>query len=387
MARRVKQALSVAFVALLVLPFVAGFLLFGSRDGESLESEHREFTHLSVPKKVGFSALGKFFGSLDLYVSDRLIAKDEIVLAVNDVLNDREFFFSAFDIDKGVVGEDGFIFFNNHKDVLNRHFRKDFILKPSEQAAVISKHVRLSEHARSLGGKYILFVAPDKHGIYCEKYPTWLRENDCGKRDRTTELLMSSLRELEIDVLYPYSELRDARGEHVYYKTDTHWNPKGAEVGASVLCAHIFGERKNDVCSESWYRLNQSKGEYRGDALSRLGLVESDKNEILFDFQSNAEVMWRDKGKDFQRVNMALIHSRGEDARWEGSSVNANAPSKMKALVICDSFMASMTPQVSHWFEHVRYISRHADSKYLLSAMDEFKPDYVIFETVERDFR
>ncbi len=63
---------------------------------------------------------------------------------------------------------------------------------------------------------------------------------------------------------------------------------------------------------------------------------------------------------------------------------NPAAATEKRVLVFCDSFMTAMSPYVNATFTHVLYASRNRPPEDWKALIDAFRPELVIYETVER---
>ena len=97
----------------------------------------------------------------------------------------------------------------------------------------------LQEYAENRGGDFLFTAAPNKNTLYPEYMPARTRLGSVSDMD----VLYALLDEMGVS----YLDLRDIfsqEDEPLYFKTDSHWNAKGAALAADALLA-AFG-RESD---------------------------------------------------------------------------------------------------------------------------------------------
>lgn len=383
--KNVKYCLTVFFLLLITVPFLGRYCIKGSSSEKFLRTENRLVTQYIELESLRSRHFKKYFNNLNNYISDRLSKKDSVVKYANRLLMNPAYFLNL-DLTKGTVGLDGYLFLGNlYEGVINRHFNKDYVVDKNKESALYSLHVELSSLAKDLNSKYYFFIAPDKHNVYCDKVPKWLTSNACAISNKVTDHLVSNLRERNLNVIYPLDDLRRLTLENVYYKSDTHWNVYGAEIGYKHLNGYINKESNLGLIINSDYTLESTEMNYVGDLINILGIAkERVPNDKVYSIETVDSVLWSNKTEQprFVPLNQAL--AQGADPNWYGYMKNERAPNNRKVLVFCDSFMTSMSLFFNINFKEVFYYSRHRSKDDLKRLMLEIKPDIVIYESVER---
>ncbi|TGL90241.1 alginate biosynthesis protein [Leptospira congkakensis] len=193
-------------------------------------------------------------------------------------------------------------------------------------------------------------VVPEKFNIYSEYLKP--QHNATIKRDKYFRIYADTVLNLRKTVFF-HKELFEAKAENqVYYKTDTHWNNKGAFLASKKLISVInrdfpsvpnLSERDFDV----FYR--ESAGKDLGDFLS------------LSKYLKDEEYIYIPKKRISDRVN------------------------KLKILVIHDSYFYSMKPFFDLSFSQVDSFNfvQNENVEPLIELLKN-KPDIVLFVTLER---
>lgn len=387
-----KRLLIIFFICLIFIPFIGKYCYQGSTPNKFLTTENRIVTPYTRLESFHSHDLKKFFKNIDLYISDRLIKKDEIVQKINKYLTNPKYFLN-FDISKGVKGTSGFLFLgNNWNKVIDRHFNKQYDFSDKSFQKLSGFHERLSKVVEKQGGKYFVFLGPDKHVVYCENFPNWLMNQSCDKATSVTNNIKDRMGALDINVVYPAKELTKEKEKIVYYKTDTHWNLLGAKIGFDSLIKEIINQSnlfKDSKFQENEnFSLRKTSSDKIGDLGPIIGLGKNFKvDDVEYEIISPIKVLFSEEGGQPTEHGIPQILVKGGKPGWNAYMKNENAPNKLKVLIICDSFMIAMSRYFNLNFSDVHYLSRHTAMGEIEAQIKKIKPDLVVYETVERDFK
>lgn len=380
-----KKIVGLIFIVIISTPFFLHLVVKKDLDQKILLTENRRVTprpELDFHKKK----IAQTFTEYGRYVTDRLWGKDTITTWVNSIFKHPDYFLNL-DFSNGTVGNQGYSFLGNkHSNVIDRHFRTFPLDKWLPRAEMFTrKQIALSEAAQKVHSEYLLFVAPDKHSLYFENFPDWLKNHSDVRTvtERFASLLKKQIPQLKI--IYPIDELMSVKKSHqIYYKVDTHWNIKGAETGfLSIL--HAFGLPTIQPLSP----LKKIEKKASGDLINIIGLPkETLPNENVYQYSEEMSkvVIWEDGDKKPEEKALTSIVIRGAVKNFSGRSINRNAKNKSKVLLICDSFGTALAPFFIEYFEQVYFVSNHNDPENLVNKVTSYKPEYIVFETVERNF-
>ena len=112
----------------------------------------------------------------------------------------------------------------------------------------------LQEYAENRGGDFLFTAAPNKNTLYPEYMPARTRLGSVSDMDALYALLG--------DMGVSYLDLRDVfsqEAEPLYFKTDSHWNAKGAALAADALLAAL--SRESDYFSGTVSAGNTHRGD------------------------------------------------------------------------------------------------------------------------------
>ena len=382
-----------AFVLIISVPFFGRLALRGTTPGMVLETENRQVTAFHPLTSWRRGKMKEWFRNNDFWIADRLAKKDFVVRTINTVLSDPKYFYSM-DFSRGLYGQEGFLFLgNNYARVLDRHLSPDFSLSYEARERLLNQHTNLQRVAHEQKATYVLFAAPDKHGIFCEKLPSFLTgKNACRKTSRVTRDLQKDFEKKGVSLVYPFDEVRHENAHTIYFKADTHWKMTGAEVGFFALMDHLtnrglrFSGKTFASTKGVNYRLETTPLGQTGDLRTIIGVPN---DYVISDtgvrFVSTVPVRFSELDSPEISIPAQKVAIYGWKARWKGTVINSSAPNKARVLIFCDSFMTAMSPFFFSHFQDTYFFSYYGRSqKELEQAVRDVKPDLVVFETVER---
>ncbi len=385
-----KRILAIFTVILFVVPFFGSLLIFGEQSGVFLPSENRQVVSMTGIDRFTSHGLKRFFGNKNQYIDDRLMGKEELVPVLNELLLDPEKV-SRFDLSKGLIGKNEWIFLgNDYSRVIDKHCQENFPLDNYEFQSSINKIDLLKNTTEGLGGTYVLFIAPDKHNIYCDELPQWLGDT-CKNSEIYTRKLISKIEdETSVNVVYPAVELKSqiSKGQ-LFHKSDTHWNLLGGKVGFVALMRNM--ERLGlirDFQEIPLMDLKQIRNKKLGDLAHILALPSGYKISKDFDYlfqrPDQLLVRWKEVSKK-EELKPFTVSSGSAPSKFYAYMKNESAMYRTKLLVLCDSFNNAMSPYFNLYFSDVMYVSRRSSMDEKIRAIQKFKPTIVINEIVERD--
>ena len=385
-----KRILAIFTVILFVVPFFGSLLIFGEQSGVFLPSENRQVVSMTGIDRFTSHGLKRFFGNKNQYIDDRLMGKEELVPVLNELLLDPKKV-SRFDLSKGLIGKNEWIFLgNDYSRVIDKHCQENFPLDNYEFQSSINKIDLLKNTTEGLGGTYVLFIAPDKHNIYCDELPQWLGDT-CKNSEIYTRKLISKIEdETSVNVIYPALELKSqiSKGQ-LFHKSDTHWNLLGGKVGFVALMRNM--ERLGlirDFQEIPLMDLKQIRNEKLGDLAHILALPSGYKISKDFDYlfqrPDQLLVRWKEVNKK-EELKPFTVSSGSAPSKFYAYMKNESAMYRTKLLVLCDSFNNAMSPYFNLYFSDVMYVSRRSSMDEKIRAIQKFKPTIVINEIVERD--
>jgi hypothetical protein len=374
MVRAVKYAYFFTFwIVLLAFP-VASILDLRTSSNESfIDQEKREITRLPNWNWES-KRIKKYFSESESYCGDHLAFREDL-LKLNATL--KYGLGIPMDTKEVVIGKDGWLFLGNKYQGTIDQYRG---LKQLDAKQILSFYKYFGEieaYLKDLKIPFYLAIAPDKHSIYPEYLPSYLSRKGVTPFDQ----IMASNTSLQIiDLKKVLIEKKKNHKLPLYYKTDSHWNHFGAYLAYCEILSHFdtslhaFSIILNENNFKS--RLSQRKTD----------LPLTMKGESLF---NEVEVSINDK---LSKDNLKLYANN----KWVELNPNMgidminhnlvkNKHKNGKVLVIGDSFSNSLSIYLNNTFGEIKYChSLRSDTNDIASLVQQYKPDYVLFEIVER---
>ena len=281
------------------------------------------------------------------WASDRFAFRQELITAWSG-LNSALFRTSVED--KVVIGKSGWLYYAETLD--------DYIGAGLEEAKLeaIARNLSLmQDYAESKGVKFLFTIAPNKNSIYPGDMPDHIPHAD---NQGNAERLIPLFEKYNIRYADLFSAISD-KDEILYFKTDSHWDSKGAALAADVILSGLGRE-------SSFFLSDYSYGEaHTGDLY-----------EMLYPAGRYTET---------NRVYVpGFTFTTAKDPNG-GNAINIESSSETgTGRLACwrDSFGVSLYPYLAESFHDARF-SRSA--AYDLIRIESEETDAVVIEIVERN--
>ena len=349
------------FIALIFIPSIAWIFCSGI-----IGDDNSENRRLAEAPAFDIVQIDKFPKQFDNYYNDhapfRTIFRN-VWTRMNYVL------FSDSVNDKIIIGKrdgnnprENWLFFNGESDfspTKNVQGVSDYTREQIEKVTDTKK--KNKNQMIKEGRKLYYFIIPNKENIYREFLPDDIKIFCNESRD---ERLIKELRHSNEDIIYPKSEILDAkqRGQ-LYSKQDTHWNDLGAFYGFKALMQKIEPDFKSYD-----YTVEISEPQSSDEDLARY-LSMSD-----FFLDNIMEIKYLE---DIPiKYGLSIKEERQIDV------FESEKPLIPKTvLVVGDSYRAALIPYLRKVFSKVISVNRES---HVRSVIDDYDPDIVIMEAVER---
>lgn len=262
--------------------------------------------------------------------------------------------------DKVIAGKDGWYFLGNS---YNNVYSASLGVETYPEKAITKTTDKVAEMKRfcdSLGIKFYFFSPPNSHTIYKEYLP--IKANNAP---REFDLVKAELKKGKADMIDVRNDLFEAKKERViYYKTDSHWNAHGALIGVQGLLKTIQKDfPQTRIVQKEDYNI-KTVVTNQLDLTKSLGIFV-DENAYVFDAKVKSTAVIQ-----HDTINKIAI------ARMK------NPKKPYKGLMYRDSYAVFMVPFLDEVFGDMTYFW---SSKFLKHQILAEKPDFVVFEVVERN--
>lgn len=253
-----------------------------------------------------------------------------------------------------IKGTDGWLYYS---DTLDDYLGQNVLSDRGIYNAARNISI-MQEYVTDKGAKFALAIAPNKNSLYSENMPFYYSEKISDNKNITA--LVPVLNKNNINYVDLFS-LFSSFDETLYLKRDSHWNNKGAML----------------VYNELMDNLKANHNDYSMVKSSRTKTQVGDLNNMLYPVTAQPEwnyyYQFEDEYEyvtDTQSVEDAWIQTAGSG---ENESL----------LMFRDSFGNTLLPFFAREFKNA-YFSKAAP--YALEYyMEEYSPEYVIVEKVERN--
>lgn len=269
-------------------------------------------------------------------------------------------------------GKDDWLFLGNSYD--NTIAKLKLTVTPNELSLnqVKESFSKVSETGAKFGIKTVLILGPNKSSVYSEYLPDGLIPSD----KKYSSFFLDKLREIPSLTVYdPTNDLLSAKDTEgiLYWKTDTHWNNKGAYITfvgfARLLKIHFPNVSLKQGTTHSGDLIGISK---------------------LKDFPLNSKDNWDVVWKETPVWTEQQIPYEQKTTNGAATLVSNDKPlSNQYVWVVGDSFAGTLKQYFNVTFQKVRYVGNWGQK--LKTLPEEIiradrKPDLIIIVRVERSF-
>ena len=359
-----QKGLNLILVFFLVMICLSGPSWLVLRDHMDTENhENRElapFPEISVQNYSGFSK------GFEDYFNDHLQFRSQLVML--NSLTDY-YVFRRSPPDQVVIGRDGWLFYGTKEDgdPIGNYMGEN--LCTEDELAYIASHViEQRDDLAAKGIEFVIFVAPNRERVYSEYMPA---AYGSPAEEYPAKQIIEYLKEnTDIRVVYAYADLMEARkivDDNLYYKTDTHWNWLGGYVGTRAL----MRELGHDIpaLDDPGFSIS-SEGEPVSAMIDLMGL--------------NGWIRVDDNNPQIRGVEENRVELKTFDYYRDTIESESDADDRRKLFMIKDSFAFYMQPYTAAQFAECTFVHKFYYSPELI---DEYSPDIVVWEMVERYVR
>ncbi len=276
-----------------------------------------------------------------------------------------------------VLGRQGWLYYDAEQQLAD--YRG---LHPFTAAELRQNLQALEERAEMLAQvkiPYLLVLAPNKHTIYPEYLP------ERFARIKTETRLDQIVQALQLSGRVPFCDLRDPllkakSGGQLYFKTDTHWNQRGAFVGYG----EVMGEVRRWLPSVPILgpdAVSSTMGPAREHDLANFLVM----NWYFREETPIVTVITPHGAKDtkFDPLLRAVTDPSQPPDRHPFVLVNPQGQGRI--VIFRDSFCSDLVPYFGASFQESLYIWKKMSPNLMLTILRSgYWPDLVIEEVVER---
>jgi alginate O-acetyltransferase complex protein AlgJ len=352
------------FMMLLWLPMLDTLFHF---DWAPPSTENRAMA--SFPKSPsGWRQLQPYVAGLEAYFDDHFGCRRCLTQWYNKV---RWSVFRVENTRDVLVGKDGWLFYT-HAQMID-HYTGFLQFTPEQLRDWKELLEKRRDWLARRGIAYLFVVTPDKHTIYPEELPDWV------KKVRPQTKLDQFVAYMRTNSTVPVLDQRDVLIQArqicpTYYKTDVHWNDFGGFVAYQELMQTLASQRPGleplPLAAFTLTNVIPAPGDLAkgGDMAKNLGLSLTESNYYSL------------------TPKLKLPQFTTEQPPWERvhdprSTINPQAKGRM--IIFHDSFALNWIQFLGYHFNQINYFWQYDLNPALV---DQEKPDIVINEMNERFF-
>lgn len=270
------------------------------------------------------------------------------------------------------IGKDGWYFYTPDDNL--KIATGDYPLSEDTLAKILQEHLAIRDKLKVQGIEYVVILPTSKVSIY----PEFLRYGDGETRKTPVDIVADYLEEnSDLHIVRLKEALLAEKGHNqVYFKTDTHWNQRGAHI---AYCEIINNMSRWGLCDTPLAEVRFEDGEYTGEFGAMMGVSlppEKTENSIVLD-QSAAKDADTEQHIAFKET---LAAEGIANPCYYYQNKNVNGP---RVMMYGDSMFGSWnaTELLAENFSEFSYIW---DRNIRDSLLQKMRPDIVIYELTER---
>lgn len=358
------------FVCILIF-FLASTFFYNKQT--VIKSENRYVTTFpQLPQKISTSKIKQYFRQVSEFYNDNFPNREEIILTLTafipSIKNEN------ISYDKVVIGKDGWIFLgNNYNKTIDKLTGKIYYHNSDNKKYDTNTRCiyyrTIAEKILKHNKEIFFLIGPNKSSIYPEFLPKTVKPAQKTFHDELTQ----RMRQEGLTIYYPQQDLLQAKEKALlYYVTDTHWN----NYGAFIVFINLLSQIDPNFCKvikEEDFSFIPVKS-FAGDLINIGNLIFNDKN-----YQDNFDVFY--KNIPIPTLNSAEKENNGVKII---QSTNPHALINKTVWIIGDSFSVALRPYFSFFFKTMYFM--HRNDFHSFADYSDIHADYVIYESVERDF-
>ncbi len=359
MKRKIQSAFIIFILAILSIP-----VIFFNKTGTISQKENRMLAE--KPFLLKENRLNPdWFSEYNAYLDDRFGGRQAFISLNTKVKYD--ILGADLHNDRAIKGKSGWYFYisENGRDNLTDFYKKN-LLNGEQLEAFKAKVGAAAGWCEENGIRCIFVIGPNKHSVYEEYYP-FKRPKGITRADQIVE----AFDELELDYVFPRDFLIAKKEDFdypLYYETDTHWNNQGSYLAFTLLWEKLSTMFPEVDFPKIEYETEMSY-DTAGDILPMLNIKEAKRTNPWVHPVGGDHLDYYSYLQNDERNG---IHTIGVDR------------SLPRAMVFRDSFFRALEPFTSSIFSETEYIW-HNFSDADKDSVLQYKPDVIIFETVERN--
>lgn len=343
MKKNIIAAIFPVACLLMVSVLSVGFLI----NGPSQAGANERLSSAPVLVKSDGKLNGEYLADVSEYFSDHFYLRQELISAHNGIV--AGVFGSSAEEDV-ILGSDGWLYY---EPTLGDYTGTAAMTGRELWCAAINLAL-MQEYCESQGADFVFAVAPNKNSLYDENMPSYGVKAESHDAQRLFEMLdYAGVSYVDLFAAFKAEE------EVLYFAHDSHWNSRGAALGADLI---------NEVLG--------SESSYYSDAFAESENHSGDLFEMLYPAGTDSEE------NPVYGGALSFEYSGGGEVRPDSITINTTSGGEGSLLAFRDSFGNLLYPYLADSYGAARF-SRAVSND--LSQMAEMGTTDVLIELVERN--
>ena len=332
----------------------------------------------------------QFPKELENWLNDRFYLREKL-LDLNQMLFSMNWLkgsggdFSDLDNKRALRGKDQWMFTKFFDSVAMMQNKNRF--SDAELQICAENLVRLQQAFQTrCGAKTYILLTPDKERVYEDFYPDFLLKRRVHSESRLEQLYRFLKQNTELNLIYPLPKLLEAKKHYpVYYKTGSHWTPRGAGLAANLLLDALRKDFPDlPVIPDQivkWKKRKYADVDIAKDLGFRDPLNELPPDMVTYEepvFKTSIQT--RKLREDWESSIFIFRYTSPRPATGNGKGI--------RMLVLADSFWGGVIPFVHPYVQEQYHIFYGLGRDFVLAPfaeeIEKFKPDAVVIQTTER---
>lgn len=340
----------IACLAVCLLPFT-GMAVWPT----TVSTENKTMSEFPDLKDAKGSLNLNFFKELEEYFNEHFAFRNELIFADAKI---QTMVFGVSNVDTVIYGKDGWLYYTSTLDdyLGNHRMTERQVYNLAHNLSLVQQYVQQN------GSAFVLTVPPNKNTLYGAHMPYYYSRIVDQKHN--IDALTPKLQEQGVYYADLLSLFRNDN-EVLYLKRDSHWNGKGALAAYNCIMDTLEYAHKN----------------YEDAPVTRSKDEDGDLNRMLYTVYGEKELNYKyEIAQEYKYVNEV---KSVEDVWIETELHTEHSMGNGKLLMFRDSFGNTLIPLLANQFEKAWFTKEVPYG--LESLMEQYAPDTVIFEKVERN--
>lgn len=366
----------IAFIAL--ISSIGGLTLIKFKTVSAEEFSKSELRKpASIPSwEWDKESIKNYFPKVNEYINDNFSLRSQLIQ-----------FYSRINLKIGVstkpnkvlIGKNGFLFLGNYWTNVVEQVKGKSIFNNTELNNWLLQFNNRKNYLDRKDIELFVLVAPNKHSIYSEFLPSYIKKSN---ENRLNQICFSNR---VFNLINPTQEILNAKakfGDYLYPKTDSHWSEIGAYIAYLELMKEVQSQYKA-VKPINLSEVNFKIEPFGGWDQDKMLNAKTEANDFIVKILSNQE--WENNLIKTNYNGDTLSIDSMQPIRYNEQSIVYNDSKPYTVLVLKDSFSERLSIFLNQTFGKIIYCHyNQPEGIELTRLVDEYNPDMVIYEFVER---